>query len=138
MQELVSARRSLSCLRCGCYDRRCQGGRILSLFERHIFVCENVRSAGHPRGCCADKGSREIRARFKQLIHAASLDGRVRANQSGCLDQCERGVTVVVYPEAVWYGGVTLADVDEIFQRHVVQGEVVERLLLGRLDDGNA
>jgi len=102
----------------------------MSLFERHIFVCENVRSDGHPRGCCAAKGSREIRARFKQLIHEAGLRGRVRANQAGCLDQCEQGVTVVVYPEAVWYGRVTLADVDEIFERHLIRGEVVERLRL--------
>ena len=99
-------------------------------FERHIFVCENERAADHPRGCCSAKGSREVRARLKRLIHEHGLQDRMRANQSGCLDQCERGVTVVVYPEGVWYGGVTVDDVDEIFHRHLVNGEVVERLLL--------
>ncbi|HZM14537.1 MAG TPA: (2Fe-2S) ferredoxin domain-containing protein [Candidatus Krumholzibacteria bacterium] len=99
-------------------------------FERHLFVCENERAEGHPRGCCSAKGSREVRARLKRLIHEHGLAGRVRANQAGCLDQCERGITIVVYPEGVWYGGVTLADVDEIFERHVLRGEVVERLRL--------
>lgn len=99
-------------------------------YERHIFVCENVRPEGHPRGCCAAKGGAEVRARLKRLIHSQGLQDRVRANQSGCLDQCERGITVVIYPEGVWYGGVTVDDVDEIFERHVLRGEVVERLLL--------
>ncbi|MFQ5599185.1 MAG: ferredoxin [Candidatus Krumholzibacteriia bacterium] len=99
-------------------------------FDRHIFVCENVRPARHPRGCCAQKGSPEVRARFKKLIRENGLRGRVRANSAGCLDQCERGVTVVIYPEGVWYGGVTCDDVDEIFERHVLGDEVVERLVL--------
>ena len=105
-------------------------GGHLPHFERHLFVCENERAEGHPRGCCSAKGSREVRARLKRLIHEHGLVGRVRANQAGCLDQCERGITIVVYPEGVWYGGVTLADVDEIFERHVLRGEVVERLRL--------
>ena len=102
-------------------------------YERHVFVCENRRPEGDPRGCCAAKGSIEIRGRLKLLAKNAGLKGRVRVNASGCLDQCERGVTIVVYPEGTWYGGVTLADVDEIFQRHVLGGTPVERL---RLDDG--
>lgn len=104
------------------------------MFERHIFVCENVRPDGHPRGCCASKGAAGIRARFKQLIHERGLRGRVRANQAGCLDQCEHGVTVVVYPDAVWYAGVRLEDVDEIVERHLLRGEIVERLLLRPAD----
>lgn len=99
-------------------------------FERHIFVCENVRSAGHPRGCCAEKGGPAVRARFKQLVQQHGVADRVRANMAGCLDQCEHGITVVIYPEGVWYGGVTLSDVDEIFTRHVLGGQVVERLTL--------
>lgn len=97
-------------------------------YDRHIFVCENVRPDGHPRGCCAAKGGAAVRARFKALVAAHGLKGRVRANMAGCLDQCERGVTVVVYPEGVWYGAVTVEDADEIFTRHVLGGEVVERL----------
>lgn len=54
----------------------------------------------------------------------------VRANKSGCLDQCELGPTVVVYPEAVWYGGVKPEDVDEIIESHIVNGRPVERLII--------
>lgn len=97
-------------------------------FERHIFVCGNVRQAGHPRGCCDPAGKAELQKLFKQKLAERGLKGRVRANQSGCLDQCEHGPNIVVYPEAVWYGGVTLTDVDEIIESHIVGGKPVERL----------
>lgn len=58
------------------------------------------------------------------------MKGRVRANRSGCLDQCEHGPTVVVYPEGVWYGGVKPEDVVEIIESHVVKGQPVDRLML--------
>ena len=58
------------------------------------------------------------------------FQNRVRANKSGCLDQCEHGPTVVVYPEAVWYGRVTLADVDEIIASHILGGQPVTRLMI--------
>ena len=99
-------------------------------YTHHIFVCENVRPDGHPRGCCSAKGSGAIRARFKALVRAHGLEERVRANMAGCLDCCESGPTVVIYPDAVWYGGVRLEDCDEIFTRHVLHGEIVERLRL--------
>ena len=102
----------------------------MPFFERHLFVCENQRAADHPRGCCAAKGGAAVRARLKALIHEHGLQDRVRANAAGCLDQCEHGVTVVVYPEGVWYGAVTVADAEEIFARHVVGGVIVERLRL--------
>ncbi len=97
-------------------------------FERHVFVCENERPADSPRGCCKSKGAAEVRQRFKDLLDQRGMKGRVRANMAGCLDQCALGVTVVVYPDAVWYGRVTVADVEEIVERHVMKGEVVERL----------
>jgi len=99
-------------------------------FERHVFICENLRDPSDARGCCAAKGAAEVRSRLKQLTHQAGLKRRVRINSSGCLDQCDHGVTIVVYPEAVWYGAVTPADVDEIFQSHVIEGKPVERLRL--------
>jgi (2Fe-2S) ferredoxin len=99
-------------------------------FERHVFICGNVRPQGHPRGCCDPAGQAELQVRFKQKLAEHGLKGKVRANQSGCLDQCEHGPNVVIYPEAVWYGGVTLADVDEIVQSHILGGEPVKRLML--------
>jgi (2Fe-2S) ferredoxin len=98
--------------------------------ERHLFVCLNQRDPGNPKGCCAQKGSAEVRSRLKELAHRAGLKGRVRINEAGCLDRCEHGVTVVVYPEAVWYGHVTVDDVDELFDEHVLHGRPVQRLRL--------
>jgi (2Fe-2S) ferredoxin len=96
--------------------------------ERHVFVCENRRDPDNPKGCCASKSGGEVRSRLKRLAFEAGLRGRVRINKAGCLDQCEHGVAVVVYPEAVWYGGVTIDDVDELFHEHVIHGRPVERL----------
>ncbi len=99
-------------------------------YERHIFVCENQREDGHPRGCCGSKRAAEIRARLKKAVAGAGLRGKVRVNKAGCLDYCEHGATVVVYPEGVWYGAVTPEDAEEIFREHIVGGRPVERLLL--------
>jgi (2Fe-2S) ferredoxin len=100
----------------------------MSKFEHHIFVCENLRAEDDPRGCCQAKGSPAIRAAFKAEIKKRGLKGKVRANQSGCLDACEFGPSIVVYPEGVWYGGVTVEDVQEIMESHIVDGVPVERL----------
>ena len=102
-------------------------------YERHVFVCENRRDAADPRGCCAAKGAADVRERLKQLAHEAGLKGRVRINSAGCLDQCAHGVTVVVYPEAIWYGAVTVEDAEEIFSSHVLGGRPVERLRLAHM-----
>jgi (2Fe-2S) ferredoxin len=99
-------------------------------FIHHIFVCENMRSADDPRGCCGAKGSAEIQAKFKEEIKKRGLKGVVRSNKSGCLDQCAKGPTVVIYPEGIWYGGVSIEDVDEIMNSHIEGGKPVERLLI--------
>lgn len=102
----------------------------MPLYERHVFVCGNTREAGHPRGCCSAKGSDAVRDAFKSELKARGLNKRIRANQAGCLDQCEHGVAVVVYPEQVWYGFVQASDVAEIVESHLVGGRPVERLRL--------
>ena len=102
----------------------------MSFPERHIFVCTNQRPPGHRRGCCADKGGEALRDRSKQELAARGLGARMRANAAGCLDQCATGCTVVVYPDQVWYGHVTVDDVAEIVERHLIGGQPVERLLL--------
>ena len=99
-------------------------------FEKHLFICCNRRDPGHPRGCCDPNAQAQLQFQFKQKLALRGLKKRVRANMSGCLDQCEHGPTVVVYPDAVWYGRVTSADVDEIIESHVVNGRPVERLLI--------
>ena len=54
----------------------------------------------------------------------------MRANAAGCLDQCELGPTVVIYPQAIWYGGVKPADVPRILEETVMQGRVLPDLLI--------
>ncbi len=97
-------------------------------FDKHIFVCENKRPDGHPKGCCADKNGLEIRALFKKRLKELGLSTTVRANAAGCLDACEFGATVLIYPEQIWYGGVTVDDVEEIIQQHIIKNNPVERL----------
>jgi (2Fe-2S) ferredoxin len=99
-------------------------------FQRHVFVCINERPADHPKGCCKAKGGVEVRDCLKKELSARGISKLVRANNAGCLDQCEHGVTVVVYPEQVWYGGVTVDDIPELVDKHIVGGEAVERLMI--------
>jgi (2Fe-2S) ferredoxin len=98
-------------------------------FRQHVFCCTNTRPPGHPRGCCSAKGSEKLRNYMKARVKELGLEG-VRVNAAGCLDRCELGPTMVIYPEGVWYSYHSTADVDEILERHLVHGGRVERLLL--------
>lgn len=102
-------------------------------YAAHIFVCTNRRQEGHPRGCCAASGSEKLRdfmkARAKELKVPA-----IRVNSAGCLDRCEFGPAMVVYPEGVWYRPRTPEDVEEILQVHVIGGGRVPRLMLTERD----
>jgi (2Fe-2S) ferredoxin len=97
-------------------------------YERHIFICHNQRMEGHPRGSCDPTCEGKLQKLFKKALADQGFVSRVRANKAGCLDQCEHGPTVVVYPDAVWYGNVQPSDVEEIVQSHIVEGRPVERL----------
>jgi len=100
----------------------------VSRFRCHLFVCTNVRKPDDPRGCCSAKGSEAVLDAIKAKAHAAGLKGVVRVNSAGCLDACAHGVSIVVYPQAVWYSHVTVEDAEEIVQRTLLRGEIVERL----------
>ena len=99
-------------------------------FDRHIFVCCNQRAEGHPRGCCDPDGSSELRAAFKSEVKKRGLAPLVRANSAGCLDQCELGPAIVIYPEQIWYGNVTVEDVPRIIEKTVIGGEILDDLLI--------
>lgn len=101
----------------------------MAKFQRHIFVCVNERK-DDKRGDCASKGGHDVIDAFKKKLHDAGLKRIVRPNKAGCLDQCDKGCAVVVYPEQVWYGGVTKDDVDEIIESHVLGGVPVARLVI--------
>lgn len=101
-------------------------------YKSHVFCCTNERSAGHKRGCCKEKGAEGLRNYMKVRIKELGISD-VRVNVSGCLDRCELGPTMVIYPEGVWYTYHSNADVDEIITTHLQGGGVVKRLLLDNL-----
>ena len=101
-------------------------------YDKHILVCIKERAEEHPRGCCMENGGMDIRKRFVQLVNQYELKGKVRANKTGCLDVCEIGPNVVIYPDNIWYTGVKVEDVDEIFERSVLNNEVVDRLVASK------
>jgi (2Fe-2S) ferredoxin len=98
-------------------------------FDAHLFVCCNRRPDGHPRGSCAAKGSERLRDYMKARAKELGVP-RVRVNTAMCLDRCEIGPCVVIYPEGVWYRIGSTADVDAVLQRHVALGERVTELML--------
>ena len=106
-------------------------------YRIHIFVCTNRRPAGHRRGCCAAGDSESLRDYLKSRVKEMGLPG-VRVNSAGCLDRCELGPTLVIYPEGVWYGYKTHEDLDEILETHLVKGDRVQRLMMGPEDEPKA
>jgi len=102
----------------------------MAKFKQHIFICTNRREPGGPRPCCDPNGTADLYRAFKEAVAARELKATVRANKAGCLDHCEHGPNVVVYPDEVWYGGVQAKDVAEIVQSHILGGVPVERLRL--------
>ncbi|MAM64698.1 MAG: ferredoxin [Candidatus Marinimicrobia bacterium] len=104
----------------------------MSKYNKHIFICVNERASNNQRGSCAKCGGMDIRMRFVKLINEHGLKGIVRANKSGCLDVCELGPAVVVYPDGVWYTNVQLDDVDEIFQSNIINNKPVKRLMANK------
>jgi len=100
----------------------------MSYYKRHVFFCCNQREPGAV--CCQNHDADAMRAHCKDRIKALGLagKGRIRVNKSGCLDRCEEGPCVVVYPDAVWYTYVDQHDIDEIVSEHLVHGRIVERL----------
>jgi (2Fe-2S) ferredoxin len=109
-------------------DRR-QAGDPAPFYEAHVFCCTNERPAGHKRGSCKTRGSEPLRNYMKARAKELGLK-TVRINQAGCLERCELGPTMVIYPEGVWYAPRTTADVEEILQKHVIEGGRVTRLML--------
>lgn len=98
-------------------------------YSAHVFCCTNERLAGHPRGCCKEKGAEKLRNYMKARVKELGLDG-VRVNVAGCLDRCSLGPVMVIYPEGVWYTYKDEVDVEEIIEKQLKKGERVDRLYL--------
>ncbi|MEC9359432.1 MAG: NAD(P)H-dependent oxidoreductase subunit E [Pseudomonadota bacterium] len=103
----------------------------MSHYRHHVFFCCNQRAPGE-RTCCNDKGATRVRDYAKKRIkHAGAAGvGKVRINMAGCLERCEEGPVIVVYPDNVWYTYVDEDDVDEIIDEHLLAGRPVPRLML--------
>lgn len=102
-------------------------------FHAHVFVCCNRRPDGHKRGSCGARGSDNLRDYMKARAKELGLAG-VRVNMAGCLDRCEFGPTMVIYPEGIWYKIETTSDIDDILEIHLCQRGRVTRLMLTERD----
>lgn len=105
----------------------------MDYYRHHVFFCTNQRepdASGVARPCCAAKNASSLRDYAKKKVKALGLSGagQVRVNNAGCLDRCEEGPCVVVYPEGIWYTYIDEHDVDEIVESHLKNGQPVERL----------
>lgn len=98
-------------------------------FDFHVFVCINRRPEGHPKGSCAAKGSERLRDYMKARAKELGVS-HARVNGAACLDRCELGPCVVVYPEGIWYRIENETDVDEVLRRHLLEGGRANRLML--------
>ena len=108
----------------------------MSFYKYHVFFCTNQRQPGET--CCNARGADALRTYAKDRVKALGLTlqhgegpdkpGQVRINSAGCMERCDEGPVMVIYPEAVWYTYVDKEDIDEIVDRHLVKGEIVERL----------
>lgn len=102
----------------------------MSYFKKHVFICTNQRQ--NNEACCANLQANEVHAYAKARIQELGLNGQgnIRMNKAGCLDRCELGPVLVVYPDNVWYTFVDRNDIDEIIESHLIGGKIVERLQL--------
>ncbi|WP_332673443.1 (2Fe-2S) ferredoxin domain-containing protein [Aromatoleum sp.] len=102
----------------------------MSYFKHHVFFCCNQRAPGET--CCNNHNATAMQTYAKDRIGALGLKGRgkIRINKAGCLDRCDEGPVLVVYPDNVWYTYVDQEDIDEIIDEHLVHGRVVSRLRL--------
>jgi (2Fe-2S) ferredoxin len=102
----------------------------MSYYKHHVFFCTNQREPGEM--CCNNNNAQAMRDYCKARVKAAGdkIQGKVRVNNAGCLDRCEQGPVIVIYPEDVWYTYVDQEDIDEIVESHLAQGKIVERLLI--------
>lgn len=102
------------------------------VYHKHIFVCTNQRKEGAARLSCGEAHGLELVSAFKEHLKNKPAELRVRAQKAGCLDICDFGPTVAVYPDGIFYVNVQPADVPEIVHEHILNNRPVERLILKR------
>jgi len=99
------------------------------VYRIHVFCCVNERPPSHWRGSCGGKRSRQL---CDYMCRLAMTHGvrRIRINHAGCMNVCEHGPVMVIYPEGAWYRFEDENDISEILQSHILRGRAVPRLAL--------
>ncbi|MEO8198367.1 MAG: (2Fe-2S) ferredoxin domain-containing protein [Thermoanaerobaculia bacterium] len=98
--------------------------------QAQVLVCVNDRGSDTAKPCCAARDGLAIYRAFKDEVKTRGLRDEVLVTRTGCLKHCSRGVTVVVWPGNVWYGGVAVGDVGEILEQTALAGEMIPRLAM--------
>ena len=105
---------------------------LMEPYARHVLVCVG--------GFCSP--NREGRALYALLARLLEREGllfgptRVKRGETPCLGVCAGGPIVVVYPDGVWYAGVTPALLERIVVEHLRDGKVVEEAVFHKLGGG--
>ena len=104
-------------------------------YKHHVFFCMNVREPDEERPSCGKNSADKMWWYAKKRIQELGLNGKgkVRINKAGCMDRCEDGPVLVVYPEGIWYSYKTEEDIEEIIQEHLQGERIVERLRLAKV-----
>jgi len=87
-------------------------------YKRMIFVCLNASHDGD-RPVCAEGHSEEVLKALKEEVKKRGLKGKVRALKSGCMDLCEKGPNVMIFPEGTLHSGVTPQDVPSLIEKYL-------------------
>jgi vanillate monooxygenase ferredoxin subunit len=103
------------------------------VYDVHVFCCINERAPDHPRSSCSARGSIELHKYMKARAKELGIKS-IRVNKAGCMERCELGPVLVIYPEAAWYRFDTTEDIDDILCQHIIDGNPVERLALKTSD----
>lgn len=85
-------------------------------YKHHVFICQNERTEGHVRGCCASKGAIDLLAYMKERVKDLNIKD-IRINKAGCFNACEKGPVMVIYPQGQWFCVKTKNDVDDILKQ---------------------
>jgi len=101
----------------------------MSFYDKHVFFCTNQREDGSE--CCNNHGAQKARDYMKNKLKELDIDkhqNNIRINTAGCMNRCDKGPVIVIYPEDTWYTYTDEHDLDEIIEEHLKNGRVVERL----------
>jgi (2Fe-2S) ferredoxin len=86
-------------------------------FEKYVFVCVNERAPGERVSCGATFCGKALSDQLKEAVKAAGHASRIRVSKTKCLDVCEEGANVLVYPDNLWLHHVELADIPSVLEK---------------------